>query len=135
LSGAYGQPTGRIRRGVRLLRRRCVLVQDEMHLDQSSRVAWQMHTQAKVSLKGRTAALRRSGQALTAVLVEPASATFEIRDANPPPPEAQLAGARKLIVSIDAPAGRTRVAVMLCPGSQAESPPLEPLDAWIREAQ
>jgi hypothetical protein len=134
LSQAYGLNSGAVRRGVMLLNRRNVLIQDDIHLARGADLVWQMHTRAEIAVQGQRAALRQGDKTLTATICSPAEAAFEVLPASPPPPQAQQPDVRKLAIRLKLPAGDTRLAVTLCSGNQGITPDLESLAAWIQEA-
>jgi hypothetical protein len=94
-----------------------------------------MHTRADIDLQGRTATLRQGDRTLTARILEPEGAKFEVMPADAPPPEAQNSGVRKLAIRTQAPKDGLRIAVALSPGKQAITPDLRPLSAWISEGR
>jgi hypothetical protein len=134
LSEAYSMTPGRVRRGIALLRRRDVLVQDEMRLAKPAKVVWQMHTRATADIRGANTVLRQAGKTLTATILEPPGAVFEVAPADPPPPQAQQPDVRKLLVRLSLPAGEARLAVLFSSGDQAAVPDLTSLATWIAEA-
>jgi hypothetical protein len=98
-----------------------------------------MHTRAAVELDGPRAVLRATGEALSAQVLEPRGAVFEVTGAKGTAAgEAQQPGVRKLIVRLAAGAGATRLAVEFAPGEKPaaptrpgpKSPALEPLARW-----
>jgi hypothetical protein len=142
LTAAYRPAATRVRRGVALLERTRVLVQDEIETPRRTPVWWFMHTAAEIQLEpgGRTAWLRQNGQALRAQLLSPEAAVFESRGAAPlpgsPAPLKQAAneGVRKLTVHLAETEG-TRLAVLLepVPGPAAkptEPPRVQALESW-----
>ncbi len=135
LSKAYGEAPGRVLRGVSLIRRRQVLVQDELNLSKESEVTWQMHTRAEVDIKGRSATLRQGDASLQARILEPDGAAFEIQSASPAPPENPNTGVRKLVVRLRTSPRPMRIVVLLSPGKGATVPELRPLSRWIEEGK
>lgn len=142
LTAAYRPAATRVRRGVALLERRRMLVQDEIEAPMPVPVWWFMHTAAEIQLEpgGRTAWLRQNGQALRAQLLSPEAAVFESRGAAPlpgsPAPLKQAAneGFRKLTVHLAETDG-ARLAVLLEPVSgpgeePIERPRVQALESW-----
>lgn len=134
LTAAYAPAVRTARRGVALIDSRRVLVEDEVAPARPGRLAWQMLTRAKVAADGARATLTQKGATLTARILEPKGATFEVRGANPPPPQRQNPGALLLTVNVSLEDQPVRIAVLLEPGPGAGDPPaVEPLDRWIAE--
>jgi hypothetical protein len=135
LSAAYADEARRVWRGVALLGRRDVLVQDELQLARRAEVAWQMHTRAEVELRGDRALLRASDQVLEARVLAPGGARFEVRPAAAPSPQGQQPDVRVLMVRLPRARGRVRLAVLLSPGgATAPAPPVEALARWVERA-
>ncbi len=134
LSQAYRGAARQVRRGIALLKRRDVLVQDELSFEAPAEVVWQMHTRAKITPKGRTAVLRQGARTLRASILTPEDAVFEIQSANPPLPQGQQPDVSKLVVRLKLPAGEARLAVLLSPRDRSRTHKLRPLTEWIREA-
>jgi len=151
MTSAY--PRGRrILRGIELLNRRDVAIVDEVELSAPSRITWNFHTRAKISIDGGSgdgATLRLGGKMMHARIVAPAGATFEIQSANPPPPQKQQPDVRNLVVHLPSLLSHTRIIVLLTPegraseetggegdaaGALGRAPKFEPLARWIEEA-
>ena len=135
LSQAYGGAARQVRRGIGLLKRRDVLVQDELSLKAATDVVWQMHTRAKITLKGQAAVLRQGAKTLRASILTPEDAVFEVQSANPPPPQGQQPDVSKLVVRLKLPPGESRLAVLLSPRDRPRTHKLKPLSEWVREAE
>lgn len=142
LSAAYAKQARAVQRGLALLDRQRVLVQDEVHAGQAVDLWWFLHTRAEIDLAGdgKTATLRQEGKQLRAQLLAPADAKFSVMDAKPlpasPDPEGQNAnrGIRKLAIHLPE-TGSLRLAVLLTPlspgqGSGLPAPELKPLADW-----
>jgi len=131
LSAAYGKQVKKVRRGIALLDRRQVLVQDEIEGAAGAEIIWQVHTRAKIDLSGDRAVLSQGAEKLTARILSPPGAVFAIQSATPPPPQAQNAGVAKLVVKIAGSDKPMRLAVLLSPGGDdAKAPDLQPLADW-----
>jgi len=111
-------------RGVALLERRAVLVQDEFTLDAPTDLAWGMNTDAQVTLDGATATLTMWGQQLTATLLAPAGATFDpatLKD-------------HRLTIHLPNQQGTVRLAVLFAPkwpdGKTVAVPAVKALAEW-----
>lgn len=142
LQAAAAPDAKRAERGVALLDRQRVLVQDELLTDQPAEVWWLMHTEAKVELDaaGTTATLQRNGKRLIAEILSPAKARFEVMKAEPlpdsPHPPKQANNDRYLKLAIHLAAVKDlRLAVLFTPARELgkAAPPsvnLQPLADW-----
>jgi len=121
LTAAYPGAAQRMLRGVFLLNRARVLVQDDVTgLAPNTPLNWQMITPATIDLSpdARTATLTSNGKTLRAELISPANAKFSVATAAPPTPqEEQNAGYSVLLgtVPADAQTADVRLAVLLTP--------------------
>jgi len=135
VTSAYAPSAKSARRGVALLRsRRVVLVQDEFDLPAPHRIQWGMTTDAKIQPgPDRRATLTLKGKRLRATVLSPRGATFSAASAEQKPPQKANRGVNRLLVRVDAPAGKTTIAVLLepvvkeAPGATQE---IVPLDRW-----
>ncbi len=107
LSAAYAPHARRAVRTFEMAGRSRVTVTDEVLADAPADLWWFAHTPADIDLApdGRTATLRIDDRRMTATLVEPADARFDVRKAQPlptsPNPEKQAANRfRKLAVHL-----------------------------------
>jgi hypothetical protein len=122
LTPAYRKDAQSVRRGIALLDRQHLLVQDEVRAGAPVAAWWFMHTAAGIDIAsdGRSATLKQGGATLRAELLSPPQAAFETRPAAPlpgsPNPERQNRneGIRKLTVHL-ADAREFRIAVLLTP--------------------
>ncbi|MEX0350796.1 MAG: heparinase II/III family protein [Paracoccaceae bacterium] len=142
LSDPYGAEIGTVRRGVALLNETAVLVQDEITEALAGPVAWTMHTGAEVELNDAQAVLKQGGQEMTARILSPAGARFELSSANPCDTayDADCAlqnpntGVQRLMITVPAQTqGPRRIAVLfLSDPAQSEhhASQLRPLDEW-----
>ena len=141
LSPAYAQHARSVRRGMALLDRRQVLVQDEVLSDQPSDVWWFFHTRAQIKAENPSTAILSQGSArLLARILSPAGASFEVRPAEPlpssPHPEKQAANSTTRKLAIHVPNSKDlRLTVLLVPLKEGEAAPTKtpdpvPLDQW-----
>lgn len=139
LTPAYPEHGRRFHRGVALLDRARVLVQDEVAgLKSGVPLTWRMLTPAEVTLSGRQATLTQNGRTLRVEILTPATVRFSIRPATPPTAvEEQNEGITELFAEVPATAGReteVRIAVLLTPVGEKwpvrPAPALEPLGDW-----
>jgi hypothetical protein len=142
LSDAYRQNGAlRVRRGVKLVGRRSLLVQDELTLDAPSTVWWFLHTKASIDIAsdGTTATLRQNDrQVLVYMLDAPSGAKLVAMGAkhlaSSPGPTAGERGAegyRKLALKLENVTS-LRLAIALDPeGEQdAQTWQITPLSTW-----
>lgn len=121
LTPAYSNEVTSLRRGIALLDRARVLVQDEYQPGQSHLpLHWVMVTRAKIDLSedGHAATLTSQGKILRADLLEPAAATFRIGSTRPPTAaENQNDGTTMLAVDLspNTDGSVTQMAVLLTP--------------------
>ncbi len=140
LTAAYPDEALSLHRGIALLDRARVLVQDEYQPTPANLpLHWRMVTGAKIHLSddGHSATLTSNGKTLRADLLEPAAAIFQISSTRPPTSaENQNDGTAFLAIDLNATtAGSvTRLAVLLTPvengRSTLNSPPPKPLAEW-----
>jgi hypothetical protein len=130
LSNAYPEAAS-ARRGVAMLDRNSVLIQDEFAGEKELPVIWSMLTQAevKVSDDGMTATLKRGDATIEAHLLEAKGAKFETSVPKVDPPQTPLKGVTKLFIKPD-PAKQLRIAVLFAAPGTKRSAPIEPLDQW-----
>jgi hypothetical protein len=133
LSDPYKANVTSARRGVALIDRRRVLVQDEVQAPRPVEIVWNFHTRAQIALQGDRAVLTQGRARMQARILSPSGAHFEIIPANPPPPQAQQPDVRNLIVRLPEKTRGARIVVLLAPVTTAgiPIPRIEPLDAWI----
>lgn len=133
----------KVKRGVKLLDREKVIVQDEISSYKRAVVWWFMHTRARISLSRdrKSATLSYGdGKRLWLKIQNPSAATFIVRDAAPlpssPDPASQKnnSGIRKLSIKLKKvrKARITVVAVPLDAGQRVPTslPPVTPLAKW-----
>ena len=133
LSEAYPTTRG-VMRGVAMLDREAVLIQDEIAPEKKTDVSWAMLTDAEIELSGSTAILTLDDAHLQVRLLEPADGEFQVETCNPPEPQKQQPHIRKLALNLK-PETNTTIAVLLTPyrnGGQAptRAPVIEPLTRW-----
>jgi len=127
MTDAYKQNGAlKVRRGVKLIDRKTLLVQDELVLDNPSEVWWFMHTQAEITVApdGQTAIFSQNGKQMEVHMIEaPEESKFIVMPAErlpespgPTPGERGANGYRKLAIRM---VGVTdvRLAIALVPQS------------------
>ena len=140
LSKAYAASARSVRRGMALLDRQRVLVQDEIEAEKPVEVVWTMLTPANVTVTSAGAELAIGKSGLAMRILEPAGARFETMSANPPKPEARNRGITKMVVRLPAKVSKTRIAVLMTPHPVGTEPSertgaIDPLDRWIEGAK
>ncbi len=140
LTPAYPAEAASLRRGVALLDRARVLVQDEYRPARpGTPLHWAMVTGAKIELAGdgRSATMVRNGRSLRVDILEPASARLHVGSTRPPTAaETQNDGTTLLAIELtpEAGSGVTRLAVLLTPVGdkwpQLDPPAFKPLADW-----
>ena len=139
LTPAYPNAAKSIHRGVALLDRARVLVQDDITgATPGTALTSRLLTAAKVTLSpdARTATLQQSGRTLRAEILAPAGAKFSAAPAKPPTAtERQNEGITALTAEFSAETGDARVALLLTPvgdhwPAALPTPALSPLLNW-----
>jgi len=126
LTAAYAEPVERARRTIALINRSHVLVRDDLDLkDTATEIVWGMVTPADIELDGAKAILRQEGKTLSAEILAPADARFEVISTTPPPPQKQNEGTRKLAIRVAPQEKSVRIAVVISPGSSGDFRTLE----------
>ncbi len=132
LSAAYAPKTTRVRRGIAMLEKKCLVVQDEVDAPQAVDVVWNFHTQAKIDLHGASATLTLGGETLEAKILSPANARFSSILSQGEPPQKQTPDAHNLVIRLPSKVKQTRIVVQLLPaGSEKTVYKMEPLEKWI----
>jgi hypothetical protein len=133
LTEAYAPKARKVRRGVALLHRNEVLVEDEIEAGSPIDLIWNFHTRANVELDGSRAVLSLGGKQIEARILSPEGAHFEVIAADPPPPQAQQPDIRNLVIRLPA-TKQVSIAVALAPPGRFQTSEIEPLDAWVTAA-
>jgi hypothetical protein len=132
LTAAYQPKAQSVLRGIALLERKRVLIQDEIQTDKPVQVVWNFLTAAKIQNRGSDATLTQGQAQLHLHICEPIGATFQVISANPPPPQRQQPGMHNLSIVLSIKAKESRIVVLLSPGDgDGPAPKIEPLQAWI----
>jgi len=141
LTRAYSRNASNARRGIMLLDRRQVIIQDEVETIKPSKFYWFMHTPAKIEVNpnGKVATLMQGNDRLIARIVEPAIATFTVMRAEPlpesPHPEKQANNSKinKLAVKLE-DVSKLRLVIDLTAavgdGRELPKPKVVPLQNW-----
>lgn len=133
ITAAYTNAT-KVLRGIALLNRRDVLVEDEIETKDARNVWWFLHTAATIHTDGTGAILELNGKKLFATILSPKGAKFGEMTAEPlqtsphPPVQAKNSGVTKLAIHLPE-AAHLRLAVLLSPQPDQHTDVL-PLDRW-----
>jgi hypothetical protein len=139
LTPAYRQNARKVWRGVALLDRRRLLIQDEIQSDNPAEIWWFMHTPADIKqIDVRSFMMHQLGVQLRAEILSPEGAAFQFMDAQPlatsPHPERQAKNQniKKLAVHLK-DIKETRIAILLTPVTNdkpGQSVKLSALSEW-----
>jgi hypothetical protein len=133
MRAAYAKQAEKVQRGVAMVNRRAVLIQDEW-TKAGDEVRWGMVTRAEIDLQGATALLRQDGKALRARILAPAGATFATESTAPPTDrENPNKGTRILAIRVaPQPVEHQILAVLLHPEQEppVKTPEVVPLANW-----
>jgi hypothetical protein len=131
LSDGYSKQATQVLRGLAMLNRSQVLVQDQVQAKRPVDVVWNFLTPSKIEIAGQTATLTQGSEKLTVRILSPQNAIFQIVSANPPRPQKQQPGVQNLTVRLPEKAAQATIAVLLTPGQQQPAPVnVEPLEKW-----
>jgi hypothetical protein len=115
LSEGYKSSCTRVRRGIEMLNRNAVVVEDEVSANQPVKVQWNLHTTAGVQISddGRSAVLTLGGKSIDLRILSPSDAKFSVIGASPPRPQNANKGVSNLIVTLPQKVTETRIVVVL----------------------
>ncbi len=131
LSGGYRKQATKVMRGLAMLERNSIVVQDEIQAKQPVDIRWKFLTGAKIQIDGRSAVLSQGQAKLRVQIIEPPGASFEVISANPPPPQKQQPNIQNLTVKLAEKSANARIVVLIAPGDATiKSPKIEPLEKW-----
>ncbi|HOP76414.1 MAG: DUF4962 domain-containing protein [Thermogutta sp.] len=121
-----------VQRGIAILGKDWVVVQDEIMGHAGQTVQWQIHTEAKVQVRGKVAELALGGKTVKVFLLSPEKAVFQTLSANPSRPQRQNPGITRLAVQTPVPQNGMTIAVafQFNPSAKAEAPKIVPLKEW-----
>jgi len=115
LTAAYGTKLASHFRTVTMTGGRSVEIRDEIRAKAPVEALWGMVTPADVSLNGRDAVLSIQGRQMKARIESPAGAVFETVSTQPPAPQRQNDGTRKLVVRLPGKVEAADIRVVLEP--------------------
>jgi hypothetical protein len=116
LTTAYGDFAKSVVRGVKMIDRRAVLIQDEFELKEPCELAWGLTTDAEITFqKEWIAELTLKGRKLLACVESPAHAAFTVESAEQSPPQRANKGVKRLVIRLPQANGKVQVTVLLSP--------------------
>mgnify|MGYP000667710848 CR=1 FL=1 len=133
LSAAYAKSARGVQRGIAMLDRKHVLVQDEIEAETPVDVEWTMHTNAEAKIDGAVVTLSQKGEHYTVRAVDAAGGSWSVMPVRLKSPQRPLENTRKLVLRFQAKPPLTRVAVLLSPSEKSPPPPIRPLREWHRD--
>ena len=119
-------------RGVALIKKNSVLVQDEITPAAPVDVVWNFHTfaQVQISSDGRSATLTQGGATLEARILSPVGAKFSTTSTQPPAPQEPNPGLTNLIIPLPKQSGPQTIAVVFTKSGDRSRPVVKPLSTW-----
>jgi len=132
LNQAYKSKLTSWSRGIALMNKQRVLVQDEIAPAEPVDVVWNFHTfaQVKIAVSGRRAMLSLDGKTLDAQILSPARAQFSTVSAQAPPPNAPNPGVTNLVINLPRQSQAGTIAVLFTKPNDTARLVLKPLSAW-----
>lgn len=122
----------RVQRGIAILGRDWVLIQDELTGCQGRTLQWQVHTEATIAVQEKHAQLTLGDKTVTAIILNEDPVVFETLSANPPPPQRQNPNVARLVVRTKVPSDHWTLAVAfrVNPAATLPLPTVAPLAEW-----
>lgn len=135
IDGAYPAHLTSQQRGIKLTNNReSALIQDEYTLKKNIDVTWGMTTDAKITLEGSRARLKKDGQELIVQILEPAGAKFRKEACPTKSGQKSNKGYSRLLMTVPQKSGSQRIAVELKPVKSGKNAPssskVKPLSSW-----
>ena len=129
LSAAWKGHASRVTRGLAMLNRSAILVQDEVEAAKPVGVAWSFVTSAKIDANGQKATLTIKDKKMVVRILSPESAKFEVLSCNPPPPQKQQSEMHNLSIQLGKVTD-ARLMVLISADEKAAGGEIRPLAAW-----
>jgi hypothetical protein len=123
LAKAWAGKVTRYERGIALVERRHLVVQDEFEAPSPVEAQWGMVTEAEVELEARTAHLSSGEWKATARILSPDGAVFRMASTATPPPQNPNRGTARLVIELPRKSVKERIVVAITPHAKAERPP------------
>ncbi len=132
LSSAYKSSLKSWTRGIALLDKKRVLVQDEIAPARPVNVVWNFHTFAtvKIAEDGRSAILTRGDSTLHVRILAPAVAQFSTASTEAPSPNSANPGLTNLVIRQPGQATEETIAVIFSRSGDNTRPVVKPLSTW-----
>jgi hypothetical protein len=131
LTSGYRRQADRVMRGVAMIDRNRVLIQDEIEALRPSEITWNFTTPAALSVDGREALLILNKARLRLHLIEPRSASFEVFPAEAPRPQGKNPGINNIQVRLQNRVQYARIVVVAAPdGVEPQPGRTQPLATW-----
>jgi hypothetical protein len=131
LTDAYPE-TQRVWRGVAMIDRRRIVVQDEVEAGEPVDAAWNVHTPAAVAVQGNRATLTLGDDRLEVRILSPEDVRFEVDEVKVESPQRPVEGVRRLTAVLPKHLTRLRLVVLFeePPADDANLPPIRALNEW-----
>jgi len=100
LTHAYNRHLKQFHRKIGIAQGQQVFIEDTLESEQPVEVLWGMLTDAEAVLNGQTAELQKNGWTLSAEILSPRHAVFDVAPALAPAPQASNPGIKKLVVRL-----------------------------------
>ena len=123
LTHAYHRKLKQFRRRIGITQGQQVFIQDVLESEQSVEALWGMLTDAEITLNGQTAELKKEGWSLSAEILSPRHAVFDIVPASAPSPQAPNPGVNKLVVRLGEKVTEMDLKVTLTPHRTGQPKP------------
>jgi hypothetical protein len=131
LTNGYSRQATKVLRGLAMLNRSQVLIQDEVQAKAPVDIVWNFLTPSKVQINEQVATLTQGSEKLTFRILSPQNAKFQVVLANPPPQQRQQPDVQNITICLPEKATEVRIAVLITPGQQQFLQfALEPLSQW-----
>jgi hypothetical protein len=119
-------------RGIALLDKKRVLVEDEITPAKPVDVVWNFHTFANVEIAkdGRSATLTLNGSTLRAHILAPAGARFSTASTASAPPQEPNPGLTNLVIPLAKQSAPQTIAVVFAREDDKATPKIKPLATW-----
>jgi hypothetical protein len=100
LTQSYARRLKQLHRKIGIVQGQQVFIEDTLESEQPAETLWGMLTEAEVALNGQTAELQKNGWTLSAEIVSPRHAVFDVLSPSAPAPQASNPGVKRLVVRL-----------------------------------
>lgn len=133
LTATYGAKAKRVRRGIAMIERSHVLVQDEIEAKEPVEVRWNFLTPADFAIEGYQATLTQGEEKLRVRILSPKGASFDVLDAKAPAAQRQQPEISNLTIRLPNKVSKATIVALMSPGDQEwERPVVQGLDEWAK---